>query len=297
MRSRCWRAFLLDELKRFTKDPAHEVRFVRKAYRIVFLLPHSKALSPTKPSSKEEIRSVLAGWALRDNGGLRAVVWRTVRLSFSRSSHDSHAFRGFSDATGGFGCGAHRRASSHGADTFGPTRTATTLSRNMRTAGSSSTRTRSVVWKRKERSWVRYMSTPIGLSVACAPRHFSTVPPPASAPTCKRKIMVTNIFLVACGAQGIVCLREAGNHWKVPRPMTLLNASNDLPRCKIGCSLLGHNLRSSVGSVSSGVFFFFKKVKKIFFSHIAFVFPVRFSTAAAKSLLPTVTPIAVSGRA
>ena len=32
----------------------------------------------------------------------------------------------FSDATGGFGCWAHRRASSQGADTFEPTRTATT---------------------------------------------------------------------------------------------------------------------------------------------------------------------------
>ena len=32
---RCWRAFLQDEPKRFTEDPAREVRFVRKAYRIV----------------------------------------------------------------------------------------------------------------------------------------------------------------------------------------------------------------------------------------------------------------------
>ena len=109
MRSRCWRGFLQDEKKRFTEAPAHEVRFVRKAYRIVFLLTsQQKPLSPTKPSSKEEIRSVLAGWALRDNGGLRAVVWRTFQLSFSRSTHDSLAFKGFSDATGGFGCWAHR---------------------------------------------------------------------------------------------------------------------------------------------------------------------------------------------
>ena len=33
----------------------------------------------------------------------------------------------FSDATGGFGCLAHRRASSQGADTFEPYRTAITL--------------------------------------------------------------------------------------------------------------------------------------------------------------------------
>ena len=55
----CWRAFLQDELKRFTNDPPQEVRFVRKAYRIVFLLTSQNTLSPTKSSSKEEIRSVV----------------------------------------------------------------------------------------------------------------------------------------------------------------------------------------------------------------------------------------------
>ena len=60
----------------------------------------------------------------------------------------------------------------------------------------------------------------------CAQAWF-VVPPPASARTFKRKSVVTNIFLVACGAQGIVCLRVAGNHGKVPVPMTLPNASND----------------------------------------------------------------------
>ena len=48
------------------------------------------------------------------------------------------------------------------------------------------------------------MSTPIGLFVAFAPRHGSAVPPRASARTCKRKSVVTNVFLVGCGAQGIV---------------------------------------------------------------------------------------------
>ena len=39
--------------------------------------------------------------------------------------------------------------------------------------GSSSTRTRSLVWKREECSWVRYMGTPIGLFVTfCAQAWF-----------------------------------------------------------------------------------------------------------------------------
>ena len=69
---------------------------------------------------------MLAGWALRDNGGC-------VPLCGAPSGSHSDALHtivtlseDFSDATGGFGCGAHRRASSQGADTFEPTRTATT---------------------------------------------------------------------------------------------------------------------------------------------------------------------------
>ena len=67
------------------------------------------------------------------------------------------------------------------------------------------------------------LSTPIGLSVAFAPRHGSAVPPPASAPTCKRKSVVTNIFLVACGVQGIVESAGGRQSCESAFPVTLPN--------------------------------------------------------------------------
>ena len=68
--------------------------------------PHSKAVSPTKPGSAAQHGREKQMWPRWPNVArqreLRAVMWRTFRLSVSRSSHCCHAFRRFSDVTGFF---------------------------------------------------------------------------------------------------------------------------------------------------------------------------------------------------
>ena len=100
---------------------------MRKACRIVFLLTSQQSPFPDQAKQYRGDQKCSRWLGVVRNGGCMPLCGAPSGSHLDALHTIVTLSEDFSDATGGFGCGAHRRASSQGADTFEPTRSATTL--------------------------------------------------------------------------------------------------------------------------------------------------------------------------